>query len=401
MKQDKSLELYKRALEVIPGGTQTLSKYGSRLDFEGAPKYLLHGNGCIIWDVDRNKYIDWSAALGPNILGYDYFENVLYGDYPPPSLPLPIEDEVELAELLCKIIPCAEMVRFFKTGSDATTAAVRLARAVTGRGNILCCGYHGWHDWYVGTLPYPKKRGTLDYFNETYGVTKKIEYGDIEKLKEAFMNLRPACFILEPMNRLCPEEASREYLLKVKELCKEWGVVLIFDEIIMGFRHALAGGQELYGVTPDLATYSKAMANGHSISALVGSKLIMKELEEMQVSGTYFGETNGIRASLQTINYIIKRGVIDHLWKIGNKLTNGIDLLIEKYNLFDIVEQKGFGPWSTLVFKEERQKQIFLKEVINQGIYFTGEHFVTYSHKNEHIERTLEVYDFAFNILIM
>lgn len=393
MNQNKSLELYKRAVEVIPGGTQTLSKYHGRLEFEGAPIYLEDAYSCYVVDVDGNKYIDWSGALGPIILGYDFFTPFNIN----PSFPLPVEEEVELAELLCKIIPCAEMVRFFKTGSDATTAAVRLARAVTGRGNILCSGYHGWHDWYVETLPDPKNRGVT--VSGLYGKTIKIEYGNLHDLNYYFEKYRPACFILEPMSRLCPEKASRDYLLGVKELCDQHGIILIFDEIIMGFRYALAGGQELFEVMPDLATYSKAMANGYSISTLVGRKEFMRELEHMQVSGTYFGETTGIRAALQTINYIVKENVIDYLWEQGSKLMSGINLIIDKYDLFDVVELKGFGPWFILKFKNDKDEQIFLREIFSNGIFCTGEHFVTYSHGDKHIKETLEVYEFVFHYL--
>ena len=391
-KQDESLKWHKRALNVIPGGTQVLSKQYGRVPYGVAPAFISHGKGSRIWDVDGNEYIDWSASLGPVTIGYERFKCIMDGfEYPIPyrnsCLPMNHPTEVELAERLVDVIPCAKpdgMVRFFKSGSDACSAAVRLARAVTGRKWVVCYGYHGWHDWYAFTLPSPRNDGCLDG-----QFVAKMDYGEI-----SYEDNDLACIIVEPMSRLCPEKASPGFLKKLRDFCNRHDTILIFDEIIMGFRHALAGGQEYYGVTPDLATYSKGMANGYPISALIGKREIMKEISQLQVSGTFFGDIMGMNMALNVLNFYQnpKSKVIEHLWWVGNKLCDGIAKLIVETSLTDIVYLKGFGPWSSFVWSDRDYEAFFLQEIFDRGVFYNRDHFAMYSHTEKDIEHTLNVY---------
>jgi len=732
----KSLKFHKRAMKVIPGGAQTLSKMYGRFIQGVSPAFISHGYKGHIIDVDGNEYVDWSGALGPVVLGYgdwclrsEFTRLRAECERKTASIPLPTRFEVELAEKLVDIIPCAEMVRFFKNGSDATSAAVRLAKATTGREGVVCCyddkteiltsqgfklfkhlsnneevatlnqesgyieyykidkkvrfhfngymihfkskrtdlmvtpehdiyrrftrkngchyfktmkaseligrvapvkmtsigkwngcneeffnipklyqsrptkgivsfkmedfvcfmgwylsegscivqsrgryevvisqdvkneeynkeifllikrmgfkpsrnghhisfnskelvsylksfggckekyvpkwiknlspkyltifvdaiikgdgtiengklrrfyssnerliddvqeilfklgisttktgysglgfskemvyrlnianvrkitdskvklapykgyvycvnvknhivlvrrngkivwsgnsGFHGWHDWYASTLPRPRCKGV--FYSDW---VRKVEYGDLVTL-ENWLEMNPACFILEPMSRACPELASTEYLQKVRKLCDKHKVVLIFDEIIMGFRYRMAGGQEMYKAIPDLATYAKAMSNGFPIAALVGTRDLMKELEFLQVSGTYFGEVISIAAALDTIEFMENHGVIDKLWKVGKQLSPTIRKMIDKYNLKDIVYLKGGGPWSSFVWKKGRgvEQHYFLQEVVKRGIFYNRDHFAMFTHTDRDVEKTLMVYEEVFSEL--
>jgi len=391
MNQKKSLELYKRAIKVIPGGTHTISKMYARFVMGIAPAYIKSAHGYNIIDEDDNSYIDWSASLGAKIIGYNdccnFKNDCLYS--------LPNKKEIELCELLCEIIPCAEMVRLFKNGSDACTAAVRLSRYITGRNKVICCGYHGWHDWYASTLPFPKNGGT-----ENENVVK-IDYGNLGQLDYELYGNDAACFILEPMSRLCPEKADREYLLEVKRLCRKYGVLLIFDEMIMGFRYALGGGGELYNVIPDLACFGKAMSNGYPISALVGRKELMKEIIKLQISGTYFTENHSIEVALTTIKYLINNNIVEKINNMGQQFFNDIDILITKHKMRDIVYIKGFGAWNSFVWNNENylEQCYFLQEIMKNGIFYNRDHFVMACHDEYAIKKTLIVYNHVFSEL--
>ncbi len=379
----KSKELLKRANRVIPGQTNTISKRYGRLPQGIAPAYLSHGTGCRVYDVDDNEYIDWSASLGSVVLGYGLGVEGIN-----PILPLPEANEVELAEKLVDIIPCAEMVRFFKTGSDACTAAMMLAKKVTGRGPVVSTGYHGWHDW--GFTPI------------------EVEYGNLDGLEDVFDKYlgqnTPAAYILEPMDRSCPEKCSMDFLVSVRKLCDKYNVILIFDEILTGFRYGLVGiqgGYDKIQILPDLACYGKAMSNGYPLSALVGKREIMENLKDMKISGTYYSEALSIESALYTINVMERENVTDYLWEKGEYLNKQIKDLIFSQKFNKMVELKGFGPWSSFVWSEDRwdEEQLFLQEIFKRGIFYNRDHFIMFSHESEDIERTLDVYHDAFDVV--
>jgi glutamate-1-semialdehyde aminotransferase len=250
----ESERLWQRARDLIPGGTQTLAKGPYQQVLGVAPKYLKRGDGAHVWDVDGNAYLDLMMAIGPLVLGYRYPAvdaaiRAQLEDGITFSLMHPLE--VEVAEQIQSLVPCAEAVRFSKTGADVTSAAIRLARAFTRRRRILCCGYHGWHDWYVGMTD--RHAGVPD---EVRDLTYTFEYNRIESLASA-LDDDVAAVILEPV---VFEEPTEGYLEQVRELCTRNGALLLFDEMWTGFRIALGGAQQRYAVTPDLATFSKAVA---------------------------------------------------------------------------------------------------------------------------------------------
>jgi len=271
----RSLEMFEKTKRVIPSCTQTFSKGWTQYPFGVSPIFLKKAEGCFVWDVDGNKFIDWPMALGPVILGHNYppvNEAVKKQMDKGIAFSLPHCKEAELAEKLCDIIPCAEMVRFGKNGSDATSGAVRAARAYTGRDIVACCGYHGWQDWYIGTTT--RNLGVPQVVREQ---TVTFEYNNIVSLERLF-DLYPgkiACVILEPVGLVPPED---NFLEKVNEIAHKNGALVIYDECWTGFRWALGGAQEYFGVTPDLACFGKALGNGFPISAVVGVRDVMEVL---------------------------------------------------------------------------------------------------------------------------
>ena len=258
-KIDRSNEIYSRAKEIIPAGTQTFSKGVTQFVNGFAPKYLHRGKGAYVWDVDGNRFLDFVMACHPLILGYaddDVNSAVIEQLQLGSTFSLANELEVDVTELLIQTIPCAEAARFGKNGADATTVAVRVARAVTGRDHIAYCGYHGWHDWYIANTDL---NSGIPEFNQE--LAHSFTYNDLDSLEEIFARhpKEIACVIMEPLTILEPKD---NFLQKVKEIAHHHGALLIFDEIITGYRFAIGGAQEVTGVIPDLATYAKAISNG-------------------------------------------------------------------------------------------------------------------------------------------
>ncbi len=248
----RSKELLERELRVSPLAAQTYSKSFRYFCRGAAPSYMDHGKGCHIYDVDGNRFIDLMCALGPITVGYNepsVNEAVIKQVEKFSSGSLQSELEVELAEKLCEIIPCAEMVRFVKNGGDATTAAIRLARAFTGRDIVLMSGYHGMHDWSIGASE--NNRGVPEAVRK---LTKNFRYNDIQDLEDKLRSSKVAAVILEPIQSNGPKEG---YLESVKELTHKYGAVLIFDEVVSGFHYALGGAQEMFSVSPDLVAFGR------------------------------------------------------------------------------------------------------------------------------------------------
>jgi len=395
MELKKSKALLKRSAKFIPGCSQTFSKAPSQFVQGVSPAFLEKGKGSHVWDVDGNEYIDYAMALGPIILGHNYpsVTNVARKTLmKSPTFTLPHRLEVELAELLCELIPCAEMVKFGKNGSDATSGAVRVARAFTGRDKIACCGYHGWQDWYIAStarnIGIPKSIGKL---------TLSFEYNRIETLEKIFKKNKNeiACVIMEPAG---VNEPRNDFLWKVKELARKNGALLIFDEVITGFRFSLGGAQQYFGVIPDLACFGKAMGNGFPISAIVGRKTVMKLFEDVFYSFTFGGEIISIAAAIATINELKNSNVIPYLWRQGKMIKDGYNSLVESYSLKKYTQCLGYPPRTIVTFKNKKNeedlvlKSLFQQECIKRGILFTGSHNICYSHSKKDIDYTLKVY---------
>lgn len=398
----QSQALLDRARATIPCQTQCLSKGPTQFVQGVAPVYLQRGAGSHVWDVDGNKYIDFMSALGPICLGYNYPRTndairVQLEDGTTFSLMHPLE--VEVAELLTQVIPCAEMVRFGKNGSDVTSAAVRIARAFTGREHVAQWGYHGWHDWYAVTTS--RNKGIPKRFAE---LIHPFVYNQIDTLEKIFQQYSQdlAAVIMEPVGTSAPQG---NFLQQVKELCQRYGALLIFDEVITGFRWALGGAQEYYQVIPDLACFGKSMANGMPLSAVVGRRDVMVASEEVFFSLTFGGECLSLAAALATISEIRDKGVIEFIWQQGQVLQEGLNKLSQEYGLSDKIQCVGYPVRSVVQFEDGHNnpslvlKSLFQQEVIKRGILFAGYHNISFSHTAEDIQQTLEAYDHALEYI--
>jgi glutamate-1-semialdehyde-2,1-aminomutase len=391
-----------RSRAVIPGCAQTFSK-GPSMFIQGvAPNFLARGKGPYVWDVDGNRYIDYISSLGPTILGHAYkpvndaiYEQMQLGV----SFSLPHTIEVEVAELLCEIIPCSEMVRFGKNGSDATAGAVRLARGFTKRDLVLCCGYHGWQDWYIGTTS--RNLGVPQAVRE---LTIPFPYNNLDALRHLFQEHagKVACVIMEPVSFVPPEEG---YLQAVKDLCHEHGALLIFDEIVTGFRLHMGGAQSLFGVTPDLACFGKAMANGFPLAAVVGRKDVMRLMETVFFSFTFGGDAVSLAACKATIEQMRRHDVIAHLTRIGQRLKDESNAIIRAAGLQDRASCVGYPQWTILSLKDEQGRpstllrSLFQQEALRRGILTHGAHLVSFAHSDATVDETLAVYSEVFPIL--
>jgi len=397
-----SYELKARAVRLIPSCTQTFSKGPTQFVQGIAPVFIKRGQGSHVWDVDGNEYIDYPMALGPVILGHNYpavTEAVIRQLQDGITFSLPHPLEVEAAEVLTEIIPCAEMVRFGKNGSDATSGAVRVARAYTGNDIIACCGYHGWQDWYIGTTT--RNKGVPKAVQE---LTISFEYNNIASLERIFDEHpgQVAAVIMEPVGMA---EPCDNFLHKVRELTELKGALLIFDEIVTGFRIAQGGAQEYFGVMPDLACFGKAMGNGYPISAVVGNRRIMELFDEVFFSFTFGGETLSLAATVATIAEIREKKVIGYLWEQGLKLKNGYNVLAKEFGVELFTKCIGLPPRTILSFKDEAGeeslvlKSLFQQECLRRGVLFSGGQNICFSHSNADIEHTLRAYRSAMEIL--
>ncbi len=390
----ESNRLWERALRVIPAGTQTLSKAPSQFVDGVSPKFLARGRGCHVWDVDGNEYIDWPMALGPILLGYDFpavTEAVVAQTREGTTFTLMHPKEVILAERLVDVIPCAERVRFAKNGADATGGAIRAARALTGRDHVIATGYHGYHDWYIATTE--RDAGVPRLHRE---LTHAIPFNDLPALDAALSAHEPAAVIME----LPGSEPDDGYLQAALDLTHRHGALLILDEMVTGFRYALGGAQQLYGICPDLACFGKGMANGFPLAAVVGSATAMKAFEEVFFSMTFAGETVSLAAALATLDVIESEPVLAQIWARGEQLRAGL-LALREHVTFGVT-LLGNPPRSALTFDGGSPetslalRALFLQECHRRGVLFGVPMFPTYSHTAADIERTLDVVQAAF-----
>ena len=395
---DRSSEWLKRALAVIPSATQTFSK-GRRAYVEGVgPAFVARALGSHVWDVDGHEYIDYPMGLGAVTLGHAYpavneavtrqlAEGVSF------SVAHPLE--VALAETLTEILPGADMVRFGKNGSDATSGAVRAARAITGRDVIACCGYHGWQDWYIATTT--RADGIPKAVRE---LTVPFAYNDLASLERVFADHRGrvAAVIMEPVGIVPPAPG---FLQGVRDLAHREGALLIFDEIVTGFRLALGGAQEMFGVIPDLSCFGKGMGNGFPIAAVVGRRDLMEVFDQLFFSFTFGGEAASLAAALATVREMCDKPVIPHLWRQGERLRDGFNALARAAGLGRHAECVGYPPRTVITFADPAGgdpavlKTLFLQEAIKRGILLGGGMNVSFSHDDDDVARTLAAYEAA------
>lgn len=398
----RSEELLKRAERSIPLGTQTFSKSKTQFPFGVSPYYATRAKGARLSDADGNEYIDFINSLASVTLGYndpDVTAAVQAQLERGVIFSLPTELEIDVAEQLIDMVPCAERVRFGKNGSDATAGAVRIARAFTGRDRIAVCGYHGWQDWYIGSTA--RNKGVPAATRE---LTHRFEYNDLDSLDRLFHGHRDqiAAVILEPMNVVEPKPG---FLEGVAEMARSRGAVVIFDETITGFRFANGGAQELFGVTPDLATLGKGLANGFPLSAVVGRADIMAEMEEVFFSFTMGGETLSLAAASAALRKVKNEPVVEKLRRTGVAILEGTRERIWRHGIDSFLSMSGHPSWTFLQFSDANGcsmweiKTLFMQEVLQRGILTHGTHNVSYAHSEQDVDRLLEVYDQVFPIL--
>lgn len=375
-----------RALRTIPFGSQTFSKSHIQFPASQAPLYVTHADGCRIFDVDGNDYIDMVSAIMPVILGYrdpdvdlairrQLDKGIIFS--------LATKEEAELAELLCHHIPCAESVKFGKSGTDVTTAAIRLARAYTGRDHILVGGYHGWADW------------SMACSNRDAGIPTRVKM--MSKPLSSYDQSYPehlAAIIVEPND-------NPEKLKELREYCTKHGIVLIFDEIITGFRYHMGGAQKLFDVLPDLACFGKAMGNGMPISAVVGRREIMRLMQppnNIFYSGTMFGESLSIAAAIATIQKLDRTRAIRDIWERGDLLAEEVSAIIYHNELRDAIQIKGFGPRKMLTFHDhdgatkDQIRTLFMIEMAQQGVLIINSHNIMLAHDQPAMKRVIIAY---------
>jgi glutamate-1-semialdehyde aminotransferase len=394
----RSDEWYERATGLIPGYTQTLAKGPGQYVAGVAPKYLQRGKGCHVWDVDGNEFIDFNMAIGPLSLGYAYEavdrairEQLEDGITFSMMHPL----EVEVAELIQNAIPSAEMIRFSKTGADVTSAAVRLARAFTGRSKVLCSGYHGWHDWYISVTD--RHLGVPETVS---GLTSSFDYNDMSSVNE-LLDADTACVILEPM---IFDEPRDGFLHELKTACHQNGTLLIFDEMWTGFRFALGGAQERFGVQADLLCYSKAIANGMPLSVLAGRADVMRLCEkDVFFFTTFGGEALSLAAAKATIQELRDQRVPEYLARQGRVLRDGYNALARDlampYTRAVGADCRSLVTFDAAVGNPLEMKSLVQQELFASGILWGGFHNLSFSHTDEDIAHALAAYREALTVL--
>ena len=387
----------------IPLASQTFSKSRLILPEDKAPLFLSHGLGCRVWDIDGNEYVDLISALLAVSLGYcdpDVDEAVRRQTTRGVSFSLATELEYRLATALAEIIPSAEAVRFGKNGTDATSAAVRVARAYTGRDEVIVTGYHGWQDWYIGTTT--RNKGVP---SESHAGTHRIASGDLNRIEDLLRSRGEAiaCIMLEPV--FPSRDEGRAYLADVQALARSCGALLVFDETVSGFRLSLGGGQSYYGVTPDLSAFGKGMANGYPLSCLAGRTDIMAEMREVFLSSTFGGEAVSLTAALATIAKMRREPVIETLWQSGALLRANVNSILSDTGLGPAIALKGVDPWVGVAVSDHagassmEVRTFLMKEMMRHGILVTGSHNINYAHDADIVEIITQCYSMVLPAL--
>lgn len=396
----KSLQLYDQALKLVPGGVLGARKPGDFIQGE-YPIFLDNGEGCRLTDVDGNEFIDFLCGYGPIILGYreEEVDKAVYKQIKEKGFCFTLTQKFqnELAQKLTEIIPSSEMSIFLKTGSDATTASIRIARAHTGRLKVMRCGYHGWHDWCI-----EMKGGIPEKFYED---VYEFQYNNLEQLEKLMQEHGDdtAAIIMTPFghpNHKKMETPEPGFLEGIKKIADRYGAVLIYDEIRTCFRLSMGGAQQLYNVTPDLTVLGKAMANGYPISVVTGRKDIMMASESrLFISSTFFPNSEAFIAALKTIQILERDNVLEDIWEKGEKFMKAIQKLIDKHDTG--AELTGVAPMFYITFKKDEsgaykgKRKDFYTQLIRKGFFFTPYHhaYISYRHTEKDLELALTAID--------
>lgn len=396
-KVNNSESLKKRAQKVIPHYTGTFSRSPTSFIDGVYPSYVKSASGSYFTDVDGNEFLDYFCGLGPITLGYNYQivndaiikqmnNGILF------SLPHPVE--VELSELLCDIIPFSEMVKLEKSGSNSVTGAIRAARAFTKREKIAYCGSGGvWHDWQAAMV---SRDDGVPTFNRE--LIKIFDYNDIAGLEKIFEENKDqiAAIVLEPTHF---ENPKNDFLQKVRKIADSNNSLLILDEIVTGFRFDLSGAQKYFDIKGDLVCFGKGMGNGLPISAITGPSEFMKIFDKLWVSSTNNSECLSIAGTIAVINEMKQKDTLSHCWKIGSKLMDGWNKVVEQ-NGID-AKMLGYPIRMQPVCNDQKGnpslalKCLLLQEMVKKGIFISilGTTFISYSHSFNDVEKTLTSLD--------
>lgn len=407
------MQLYARALELIPGGTQLISRRPTRFACGVSPVYAARAKGARFWDVDGHQYIDWTSGIGSILLGYcdpvvdeAVREQLALGSI----YSVNHELELELAEELCRTFPCAEMVRYARGGGEACAMAVRIARGVTGRDRVLFCGYHGWHDWYLAANLEGEESLAAHLFSgiEPIGVPRALRgtaipfaYGDLHGLGELLDTYRGevAAVMMEPLRSKLPPPG---YLPQVAALVREAGALLIFDEVSTGLRYGLSGAQGLVGVVPDMAVLAKSLSNGYAMAAVVGRRDCMQPAARMFISSTYWSETLGLRAALTTLHEVRRRNLPAQLARRGNELMQRLNRAAHAAGLSARCEGVPYHPH--LVFEHPPEQQrllatLFIQEMAKRGCHGYTSFYMNGAQEQPELEQTERAASEVFALL--
>ncbi len=408
----KGQEIYKRARQRIPGGTQLLSKRPEMYLPEQWPSYYSKAEGVVIWGLDGEKYIDMSnCGVGACILGYadpDVNDAVRGAINAGSMTTLNCTEEVELADLLCELHPWAEMVRYARSGGEAMVVAVRIARASTGRDKIAFCGYHGWHDWYLaanlaeqdalnghllpGLEPAGVPRGLL-------GTALPFHYNRIDELEAIISAHRSdlAAIVMEPVRFHAPKPG---FLESVREIAAKVGAVLVFDEITSGWRLNSGGVHLIYDVTPDIAVFAKAMSNGYPMAAIIGREDVMQAAQSSFISSTYWTERIGPTAALATIRKHQRCNVPEYLGEVGERIQGGWRTAAARTQLsIKIFGMPALSYFSIDYDHPQLVNTLFTQDMLAKGFLATNSFYATYAHRDIYIETYLEAVEETFAFL--
>ena len=408
----RSQKLYQEAKKLIPGGTQLLSKRPEMFLPGLWPAYYKKAKGCEIWDLDGKKYIDMSyMAVGPCLLGYAdpsinkaVKQKIDEGSMTTFNCP----EEVKLAKLLCQIHPWAKMVRYARTGGEAMTIAIRIARAKTQKDIILFCGYHGWHDWYLSSNLANRKAldGHLLKGLAPQGVPRGLKntafpfkYNDTKAFLKLVKNYgsKIAAVVMEPIRNYYPQKG---FLETIRKKTRQLGIILIFDEISSAWRMNVGGAHLLFKINPDIAVFAKAMSNGYPMAAVIGKKEVMNAAQNTFISSTYWTEGIGPTASLATIKKLKTKNVPQYLMKIGKQIQVGWEKSARKHKLKIVVS--GVPPLGHFTFKYDNHlllKTLFTQEMLKKGFLATNAFYASYAHKAKHIKKYLKAVDEVFKFI--
>ena len=396
----KGQKLYSKAKQIVAGGNMLLSKRPEMFLPEQWPSYFSKSKGCEVWDLDGKKYIDTLMMPGTNSLGYNYEEideavkeTINNGNMSTLNAP----EEVELTERLVELHPWADMARFARSGGEANSVAIRLARAASGKDNVAFCGYHGWHDWYLASNLSDSKGldGHLLPGLDPHGVPKNLkdsvhpfEYNNFDKLEEIVKTKNIGVIKMEVYRNKEPEN---NFLHRVRKLANEHNIVLVFDECTSGFRKNFGGLHKLYDVEPDVAMFGKALGNGYAVTAVLGKREIMQAAEKSFISSTFWTERIGSSAALATLKAMGKEKSWEKITSTGESINKEWIKLSQEYEL--PITISGLAALTTFTFKSKNAlayKTLITQEMLKKGYLAATAVYVCTAHTPEIIKTYLE-----------